>query len=67
MENTPSDSSLEGIRARIEADRLEREARIEEARIHEIPEIRRRIEQDRPAREARIAESIRARQERLRK
>lgn len=66
MEKTPVDFSLEAIHARVEADRPALEARIEEARIHDIPDIRRRIEQDKPALESRIEESIRARQKRWR-
>lgn len=50
----PTDLSLEAIHARVEADRPALEARIEEARVHEIPEIRARIEADRPALDARI-------------
>ncbi|HSX44469.1 MAG TPA: hypothetical protein VLE69_04235 [Candidatus Saccharimonadales bacterium] len=49
------EAELAAIRARIEADRPAREARIALSRQHEIPAIQARIEADRPAREARIA------------
>lgn len=66
MERPPTDFSLEAIHERVEADRHDLDARIQEARVHEIPAIRRRIDADRPAIEARIAESILARQKRWR-